>query len=203
MQLFYSTASPYARKVVVAAREAGVIDQIEIINVSASPIDRNKDISVANPVGKIPTMVLSDGRTIFDSRVICEYLDGLSGGLKLFPAHPEQRIAALTLQALGDAMMDASLLVRYETFMRPQKLRWDEWSNGQQDKINSSLDYLEAQCLEILNGPVSIGHVTIGCALAYIEFREILDDWKTGHDGLAQWYSRFRQRDSMKATEPN
>ncbi len=187
----------------IAAREAGVVDRIEIINAAASPVDRNMDISVANPVGKIPTMVLEDGRTIFDSRVICEYIDTLSSGLKLYPVHPDTRIAALTLQALGDAMMDASLLVRYETFMRPEELRWEAWANGQADKIISSLDYLEAQCLDILNGPINIGHVTIGCALSYIEFRGILDAWKPGHDGLAEWYSRFSQRDSMKATEPS
>lgn len=203
MQLFYSTASPFARKVLVAAREAGVIDQIEILTAAASPVDRNKDISVANPTGKIPTMILGDGRTLFDSRVICEYIDGLSNNIKLFPAHPDTRIAALTLQALGDAMMDASILVRYEAFMRPEDLRWDQWSQGQTGKVTASLDYLEAQCLEILNGPITIGHVAIGCALSYIEFRGILDDWKTGHDGLAEWYSRFSQRDSMKATEPS
>ncbi len=202
MQLFYSTASPYARKVVVAAREAGVIDQIEIIDAAASPIDRNKDISVANPVGKIPTMVLSDGRTLFDSRVICEYIDGLSSTIKLYPAHPDTRMSALTLQALGDAMMDASLLARYETFMRPEELQWDAWTAGQKDKVISSLDYLEARCIEILNGPVTIGHVAVGCALGYIDFREILDEWKTGHDQLSKWYARFSTRDSMAATAP-
>ncbi len=203
MKLFYSPASPYARKVLIAAREAGVIDQIEVINVSASPIDRNMEIAVANPIGKIPTMMLDDGRAIFDSRVICEYVDNMSNGIKLFPAHIDSRMAALTLQALGDAMMDASLLARYETFMRPKEFLWQEWLDGQREKITASLDCLETQCAETLDGPINIGHVTIGCALAYIEFREILPDWKAGHDKLAGWYSRFSQRDSMVATEPN
>ncbi len=203
MQLFYSPASPFARKVLVAAREAGVIDDIEIISTTVSPTSRNDAIAIANPIGKIPTMVLNDGRTIFDSRVICEYVDGLSPSIKLFPNNSHSRLTAETLHALGDGMMDAALLARYETSFRPQEYRWKDWENGQKDKLFRSLDYLEQQCIEILNGPVSIGHVAIGCALSYIDFREVLEDWRIGHDNLNEWYSRFSQRDSMKATEPS
>ena len=187
----------------VAAREAGVVDQIEILNVAASPIDRNMDIASANPTGKIPTMVLDDGRALFDSRVICEYIDSLSNSIKLFPAHTDARMSALTLQALGDGILDAALLVRYEIFMRPKELLWTEWLDGQLGKINAALDCMESQCADTLEGPVNIGHVTIGCALNYIEFRQILENWQDGRENLAGWYSRFIQRDSMVATEPS
>ena len=203
MQLFYSSASPYARKVLVTAREAGVIDDIKIISATVTPTTRNDAIAIANPIGKIPTMVLDDGRTLFDSRVICEYIDGLSASIKLFPAHPDARLTAQTLHALGDGMLDAALLARYETSFRPAEYRWDDWENGQKDKLFRSLDYLEQQCLEILDGPVTIGHVAIGCALGYIDFREVLADWSEGRDGLKEWYSRFKQRDSMVSTEPS
>ena len=187
----------------VAAREAGVIDQININIISVSPIDRNKEIATANPIGKIPTLVLSDGRAVFDSRVICEYLHGLSKSSTLFPADADARLAAQTLHALGDGILDASLLKRYETLMRPSHLQWDQWTKGQAEKITASLDYLEQRCDELVQTPVNIGHVAIGCALGYIEFRSILADWKTGHSRLVDWYGQFSARASMKATEPS
>jgi len=203
MKLFNATASPFARKVLVAAREAGVIDRIKIISTTASPVARNEDIVAANPTGKIPTMVLDDNRVVFDSRVICEYLDSLSDNIKLFPTHPDTRLAALTLQALGDAMMDAAVLARYEGFMRPEEFQWNEWVEGQKDKLVSSLDYLESRAMDVLAGPVTIGHIATACALGYIEFRGVLDNWRASHDELAAWYTDFSQRESMKATEPS
>lgn len=187
----------------VAAREAGVIDQIEILSVATTPVDPNQDIAAANPTGKIPTMVLSDGRVVFDSRVICEYIETLNTGIKLYPSHPDSLLAAQTLHALGDAIMDAGVGTRYELVVRPQDLQWDRWVKGQKVKITASLDYLEDQCLEVLNGPITIGHVAIACALDYIEFRGVVTDWRTGHDGLADWAARFSERDSMKATVPS
>jgi glutathione S-transferase len=206
MQLFYSTSSPYARKVVVAAREAGVIDQIEILTASASPIERNQALFAANPLGKIPALKLDDGVVIYDSRVICEYVDGLNREAGLLPTDAQQRLATQTLHALGDGILDACLLLRYETFMRPAEFRWEEWIAGQKDKVGTSLDYLESQSAQMLNelhaGRITLGHIAIGCSLAYIEFREILQDWKTGHDNLAKWYREFSKRESMIATEP-
>ena len=203
MKLFYSTASPYARKVVVAAREAGVIDQIEIISTNASPVDRNGDIVAANPTGKIPTLVLDDGTAIFDSRVICEYFASLGDGAALYPSNADQNITAQTLHALGDGILDAALLARYENFMRPEELRWDAWTKGQQDKIHSSLDYLESGQIDFLNGPMTIGHIAIACAISYLEFRQIIEDWRDGHPNLANWYDGFSKREHMKATEPS
>ena len=206
MKLFYSTASPYARKVVVAAREAGVIDQLEIISTGASPIDPNQDIVAVNPIGKLPALVLDDGRAIFDSRVICEYIGMIGDKNVLYPTNREDLIAAQTLQALGDGILDASLLVRYETFMRPPERRWDEWTQGQRQKVTSSIDYLEKRCMALLDAPMNIGQIAIACALAYVDFREVLGEqvkWPADHDKLAKWYGQFSAHESMKATEPN
>ncbi len=203
MKLFYSTASPYARKVVVAAREAGVLDQINVISTNASPIDPNGDIVAANPIGKIPTLVLDDGHAIFDSRVICEFVDGLRDKPTLFPVEKNARFAALTLQALGDGILDAALLARYETFMRPQEFRWKEWTRGQQGKIINALDFLEQNFSENFSSDINIGQITIACALSYIEYREIIEDWRPGRDKLSEWFAGISQRESMKATVPS
>jgi len=203
MKLFYSTASPYARKVLVAAREAGVIDQINIISTNANPVDPNQDIVAANPIGKIPTLVLPDGQAIFDSRVICEYVDNLGEKPTMFPVEKNARFAALTLQALGDGILDAALLTRYETFMRPEELRWEEWTKGQQSKITTSLDFLEQNFSDNFSSALNIGQVTIACALAYIEYRQIIKNWRQAHDKLGQWYDEISKRESLRATEPS
>ncbi len=203
MKLFYSTASPYARKVDVTAREAGIIDQIKIISTNTNPVDPNGDIVASNPIGKIPTLVLDDGRAIFDSRVICEYIDSLGSEPFLFPANGDARISAQTLHALGDGILDASLLARYETFLRPAEFRWDKWTDGQRGKISTALDFLENNFSDFFSSSIDIGQITVACALSYIEFREIVDDWRPGRNKLTEWYSRFSQRESMKATEPS
>ncbi len=203
MKLFYSTASPYARKVVVAAREAGIIDRFNVISTNANPVDPNADIVASNPIGKIPTLVLDDGRAIFDSRVICEFIDDLSKGPSLFHPNGDTRISVQTLHALGDGILDASLLVRYETFMRPAEFRWDKWTEGQKGKINSALDFLESNYTNFFSSSINIGQITIACALAYIDYRDILENWRPNRNNLSEWYSRFSQRESMKATEPS
>ena len=130
MKLFYSTASPYARKVVVAAREAGIIDQINIISTNANPVDPNQDIVAVNPIGKIPTLILDDGTALFDSRVICEYIASLSNDSGLYPDDNTQRARVQTIHAMGDGMLDAALLTRYETFLRPEEVSLERLGKG-------------------------------------------------------------------------
>lgn len=203
MQLFYSTASPFARKTVAVAHETGVYDQLEVVNVTVNPTERHEVLSLANPTGKIPTLVLPDGRIFFDSRVICEYFDRQSETIHLLPKHPDSNIAAQTMQALGDAMMDAAVLYRYENSLRPEALRWEDWSKGQLNKITTSLDYLERHCMELLNGPCTIGNIAIGCALGYMDFRNVGGDWRADHPDLKDWFERFSERPSMKASMPS
>ncbi len=202
MKLFYAAASPFARKVLIVAHELGVIDRIEIVDVVAHPVDQNQEVMAVNPVAKIPTLVLDDGTAVFDSRVICAYLDGLAADASVYP-QGEAHLDAMVLQALGDAAMDAAVLLRYEQFVRPEALRWAEWADGQANKINKSLDDLEANRLDSLAGPVTIGQIAIACALGYVDFRHGSLDWPTGRPGLKAWYDAFSERPSMRATVPS
>src|SRR5690606_11212595 len=130
MKLLYSPFSPFARKVLVCAHELNLIDEIELIRAQASPLGPGDEVRKYNPLAKIPTLVV-DGRTIFDSAVICEFLDAMAGGGQLLPANGPERWKLLTLQAAADGLMDAALLARYESNQRPQQLRWPEWLEGQ------------------------------------------------------------------------
>lgn len=202
MKLWYSPASPFVRKVIAAAHECGLVGRLEIVDASSNPINRNMDLVAHNPVGKIPALVLDDGQALFDSRVICAYLDSISQGEKLIPAEGPARFRAMTLEALGDAIMDAAVLTRYEGHLRPQELRWQGWIEGQTAKVNSGLESLERDWAEFLAGPFTIGHLAVGAALGYLDYRFPDLDWRSGHPKLAQWFEGFSQRPSMKASAP-
>ena len=134
MKLFFSPTSPYVRKCMVTAHELGLVGRIELLAANAHPVQRDATIIASNPLGKVPTLIADDGRVLYDSRVICEYFDELGGG-RLFPRSGAPRWAALTLQSLADGMLDAALLARYETALRPEALRWGDWVTGQLDKV--------------------------------------------------------------------
>ena len=138
MKLYYSPASPYARKCLVCAHELGLADRIELIPVSVSPVASNPAINQHNPLGKVPALLTDDGLALYDSRVICEYLNTL-GGEMLIPAQTPARWQTLTRQALADGLQDAALLARYETAMRPAELCWEDWLQGQLEKIRLGL----------------------------------------------------------------
>jgi len=197
MKLFSSGASPYARKVAVAAHEAGLIDRIEIAGVTVSPVSVNPEVSAANPLTKVPTLVLEDGTALFDSRVIVEYLDHLSGG-RLIPAGAA-RWPALRDQAAADGLMDAALLARYERALRPEPLRWDEWDAGQVGKIGRALDAFEADFTPSDHAP-GIGDIAVACALSYLDFRWPRAGWRAAHPALAAWHEGFSARPSVQAT---
>jgi len=124
MKLHYNPASPYVRKVRVLAIETGLMERIELVPEKVSPVDPNPDVVADNPVGKIPALVTDEGDALYDSRVICEYLDALHGGTRMFPERGEARWSALRRQALADGMLDAAVITRYETAMRPKELQW-------------------------------------------------------------------------------
>ncbi|MGD9658229.1 MAG: glutathione S-transferase family protein [Methylocystis sp.] len=182
--LRYSPASPYARKVRIAADLLGLSERIEIA--AADAADPADSLRRQNPLGKIPTLILEDGSTLYDSRVIVEYLDHLSG-VGVIPADPSARFAALRLQALGDGVNDAALLIRYESFSRPEALRYDEAIAHQQGKIDRALDSLEAAPPA---GPVDIGHVSVACALGYLDLR-FEGAWRDKHPRLVAWLEKF------------
>ncbi|HYA81110.1 MAG TPA: glutathione S-transferase [Methylocystis sp.] len=193
--LRYSPASPYARKVLIAAAILGLADRIETQTVDfADPSDH---IRTQNPLGKIPTLVLEDGSTLYDSRVIAEYLDQLAGGGRLFPAEAGRRFAALRLQALGDGINDAALLLRYEETTRPADKRFDDWVSLQQGKVDRGLAALAA---DPPAGEIDIGHIAAATALGYLDLR-FAGAWREKYPRLAAWLDDFaRNTPSFDAT---
>jgi glutathione S-transferase len=200
MQLRYSVTSPYVRKALVVARESGIVDRIEITPVMVLPTLLNDKLKPENPLVKIPTLVTDEGETLYDSRVVCEYLDAV-GGKGLFPAVGPARWTALRRQALADGILDAAILVRFEMWLRPEERRWDLWVDGQMRKVRGGLDALEHEAEALSAEPLTIGQIAIGCALGYIDFRYDSERWRDSRPKLAAWYETFAQRPSMLETE--
>jgi glutathione S-transferase len=199
MKLHYATASPYVRKVRVFAIETGLMDRIDLAKVAITPVGPDADLCVDNPIGKIPTLVRDDGGALYDSRVICEYLDGLHDGARLFPESGEARWTALRRQALADGILDAAVGTRYETFLRPESFRWRDWVDAQMQKVRRSLDALET---ESLGDTLDIGTISVACALGYLDFRYADEGWRETRPGLAAWFEKFAARPSMSETRP-
>ncbi|WP_292531453.1 glutathione S-transferase [Methylocystis sp.] len=194
--LRYSPASPYARKIRIAADLLGLAEKIEIV--AADAADPADSLRRQNPLGKIPTLILEDGSALYDSRVIAEYLDHLAGGGRMIPAVPSARFTALRLQALGDGINDAALLIRYESFSRPEGLRYDEAIALQQGKIDRALGALDAGPPA---GDVDIGHIAVACALGYIDLR-FAGAWRGKHQCLVAWLEKFaRDIPAFEATK--
>ena len=200
MRLYYSPASPYARKVRAVAIETGLDKKIEMINVALTPIEANADVTKHNPVGKIPALSIKN-MDLFDSPVICEYLDQQHKGRKLFPRKGRDRWVALRQQAMADGLLDAALLVRYEGFLRPEAKRWDDWSKGQMKKIEGVLDQLEAEA-KSLKGKLTLGTISVICALGYLDFRFGTYDWRGRCPKLGKWFATVSKLPSVKATVP-
>ena len=199
MKLHYNLASPYVRKARVVAIETGLMDDIELAEVTTTPVGPDADLCADNPIGKIPTLVRDDGGALFDSRVICEYLDSLHDGARMFPDSGDARWIALRRQSLADGILDAAVGTRYETFLRPQDLRWPDWIDAQMEKIRRSLDALER---EPLGDGVDIGTISVACALGYLDFRYPDEGWRDPRPTLAAWFEKFGVRSSMGETRP-
>jgi glutathione S-transferase len=200
MKLFHSAASPFVRKVTVCAAELGIA--LDRLPSAAHPINRDRTIVPVNALGKVPTLILDDGTALFDSRVICEYLDAQAGGNRLFPAPGPARWRALTEQSLADGILDAGILLRYEGVVRPPEKQSEEWRGGQLDKITCALDQLERQASG-LGERLDIGTITIGCALGWLDFRFGDLGWREGRPVLAAWFERFSTRPSMAGSRPS
>jgi glutathione S-transferase len=183
-----SPASPYARKCRIVAALLGLADRIGVEGAVLS--DPNDSIRVQNPLGKIPALVLDDGSALYDSRVIVDYLDWLAGGGRAIPLDPKARFEALRLQALGDGICDAALLIRYELANRPPELRHAETIAWQQSKIDRALAALEAAPPA---GELHVGAVAVACALGYLDLR-FEGAWRPGHPRLAAWLDDFSRR---------
>jgi glutathione S-transferase len=194
MKLRYSTTSPFVRKVYVLALETGQIDRIELVKTVTTDPDLGRD----NPLQKVPAMEMDDGSSLYDSRVICEYLDAHAGG-KFFPASGPARWTALKRQALADGMADAAVLRMMES-KKPENLRSADWDQRQKLKVTQGLAALEADHL----GPqLDIGTLTVAILLDYLDFRFRTEEWRPAHPKLAAWHKTFSERASLKKTLPH
>jgi glutathione S-transferase len=200
MKLFYSDTSPFVRKCLVSAHELGLRERLELLAAAAHPVNRDRAVVAHNPLGKIPTLLTDDGTVLYDSRVICEYLNALGDG-HLIPEAGPRRWSALVDQALADGIMDAAVLTRYENAARPEALRWADWITGQLDKVGCGLAEIEHR-----GGPaadrVDLGTIAIGCALGYLDFRFASLGWREKFPKTALWFEVFAKRESMLATRP-
>ncbi len=200
MKLFYTPTSPFVRKVMVAAHEIGLAEQIETTMLRPSPLEPSAVLSRENPLSKIPVLVTDDGTSLFDSRVICEVLDTLHDAAKLVPAAGADRWRVLRTQALADGIVDAAVQVFYERTHRPEELQWTPWLEGQTAKALQGLDALNVEAGSWSG--IDLGQIAVGCALGWLEFRAVLGDIRPGRSLLFAWYDEFSKRPSMKATEP-
>ncbi len=199
MKLHWSPRSPFVRKVMVVAHEVGVVDRIELVRTVVVMTKVNPDIMPDNPLGKIPTLVLDDGRPIYDSLIICEYLDALSDKPSLFPAQGDAKWEALTRHALGQGLTDALILWRNELNRVPEK-QLEPLLASLQTKVVASLDLLETLAPKLTALPFDIGHAAIGCACGYLDFRFAEFDWRAGRPALTAWHATFEARPSAQAT---
>jgi glutathione S-transferase len=197
MKLLYQTHSPYARKALVFAHEAGLAPQIEVVHHETSPTRRNEQVFGENPLGKVPVLIRPHEPAIFDSDVICAYLDTLHSGRKLIPQQGEAHWHALRLQAVAQGLADAGIQIRWETVRRPPELRYPPLRDGYTQKLIASYDWLERE-LDVA-APVHVGHVALATCLDWLEFRE-LPGFLDGRPRLAAWFDEFASRPSMRAT---
>lgn len=197
MKLLYQTHSPYARKVLVFAHEAGLANRLEVIHHETSPTLRNEQVFALNPLGKVPVLITEDGTALFDSAVICEYLDGLHGGRPLIPAPRAQRFRALRNQALATGLADAGIAVRWEAQRRPEALRWAPLLEGHLQKVIAACDELERDTPN--DNEVDIGTIALATALDWIAFRQV-HDFRHERPRLAAWHAAFCARDAMRVT---
>jgi len=202
MKLRYSPTSPFVRKVMVVAIETGLADRIEKIPTAVAPTKLNDEVARENPLVKVPALTTDDGLVLYDSPVICEYLDSLHDGPKVFPAAGAQRWIACRQQALGDGILEAAILARYET-VRPKEVQWPDWIDAQLRKVRGAVAALEQEVTQgLLRGPLTIGQITVACALGYLDFRYGHEKWRERASALGRWYDDLAERPSLKQTVP-
>ena len=201
MKIHFSATSPYVRKCMIVARELGLDSRIEKLPAAAHPVNRDASIVATNPLGKIPTFFTDDGQVLYDSRVVCEYLNELGKG-SLFPKDGRLKWQALTDQSLADGILDAALLSRYENAVRPAEFRWSPWTDGQMDKIKCGVAQFE-KTIGARGKDLDIGTITLACALGYLDFRFADFDWRAPHPALKAWYAEFSKRQSVSSTAPD
>jgi glutathione S-transferase len=198
MRLHWSPKSPYVRKVMVCAHELGLVERLELVRSVAAMLKPNARLMEDNPLSKIPTLVLHDGFVLFDSAVICEYLNELAGG-PLFPREGADKWQALRWHAFGDGMLDAAILWRNE---REREAPLQALLEAFELKMRASLRRLDDEAQALAETPFSIGHIAIGCALGYLDYRFAAFGWRAMAPRLADWHAELCARPSFRGTEP-
>ncbi|UCR82299.1 glutathione S-transferase [Pseudomonas chlororaphis] len=202
MTLFHNPASPYVRKVMVLLHETGQLNRVALQASQLTPVNPDAALNQDNPLGKIPALRLADGNVLYDSRVILDYLDQQHVGNPLIPREGSARWRRLTLAALADGIMDASVLIRYELALRAPEKHWEQWLDGQRDKIRRALAVLEADAIAELASHFDVASISVACALGYLDFRHPDLQWRDAQPRLAAWYAEVIQRPSMLTTQP-
>lgn len=199
MQLIFSPASPYARKVHACLIETGQKADVEFLQVKTAPAAVAAEVRAANPLGRIPALIRSDGPAIYDSRVITRFLDARAqGGL-----YPDARLwEVLTLEATAEGILDSALSIVYETRLRPPEHQSEDWMVAQWSKISHACKAVSERWMSHLAGPVDMGQIALGCALGYLDFRLDSRGWRKGCDALDDWFAVFATRPSMAETAP-
>ena len=198
LKLHWSPKSPFVRKVMICAHELNVLDRLELVRSVAAMLKPNERLMRDNPLSKIPTLVLDNGFALFDSVVICEYLDDLAGG-SLFPKSDTDKWQVLRWHAFGNGLLDALILWRNE---REREVPLQALIDAFELKTRTSLKQLDDEAQALTETPLSIGHITLACALGYLDYRFEALDWRTHAPRLAEWHAELAKRPSYQSTEP-
>ena len=201
MKLTFSPASPFARKVRIAAIELGLIDKIEFVPATVVPGQANDEYSRITPLKKLPALILDNGDVVLDSYVIVEYLDELAGGGKLIPASGTNRWRVKSDHSLLQGMLDSMLLCRYEKMVRPQGLQWQAWSDDHWNRAWSGMARFDKQA-EVLSRPLDIVQIALTCVLGYADFRFADCGWRKAYPNLDAFHERMLSRSSVKISVP-
>jgi glutathione S-transferase len=201
MKLTFSPASPFARKVRIAAIETGLIDKIELVPTTVVPGQPNDEYANIYPLKKLPALTLDNGEVIVDSYVIVEYLDELAGGGKLVPASGPSRWKVKSDHSLIQGMLDSMLLCRYEKMVRPAGLQWQAWSDDHWNRAWKGMAHFEKQP-DMLSRPLDISQIALVCVLGYADFRFADQDWRKAFPNLAAFHAKALERPSVKVSLP-
>jgi len=199
MKLIMSPPSPFARKVRVLLRETGLIERIEEVEVSTTPMNSAAEILAANPLGKIPALIREDGPAIYDSRIITRYLDDMAD-TNLYPTRSLYEV--LTLEATADGIMDVAVAMVYDARFRTEAQQSPEWSDAQWGKVSRGVSAINSRWMSHLNGPLNMAQIATSCGLAYLDLRHDARNWRNGNEALAAWQEAFEARPAMQDTKP-
>jgi len=200
MKLTFSPASPFARKVRIAAIELSLVDKIEFVPASVAPGQANEEYSRITPLKKLPVLILNTGEVILDSYVIVEYLNDLAGG-NLIPDYGPMRWKLKIDHSLLQGMLDSMLLCRYEKMVRPQGLQWQAWYDDHWNRAWSGMARFETRD-DVLSGSFNIAQIGLVCVLGYADFRFADCGWRKAYPKLDAFYQKVQQRPSVKISAP-